>query len=111
MKQGDRPTQEPEAKEARACARYRRRYRVLLTGHPSAFTVDVGAGGFCTELMRVLPPGTPVAGSLHVKGAEVSFAGRVAWARPGEARMNLRGRMGVSFTRVQDGFERLVETP
>ena len=95
---------------ARASVRHRRRFRVILMGHPSAFTVDVGAGGFCTELMRVLPPGTPVEGSIHVKGTEVAFAGRVAWARPGEARMNLRGRMGVQFTRGPAEFERLVET-
>jgi len=110
-RRGMAPRDAEAKQDTRASLRYRRRYRVLLTGHPSAFTVDVGAGGFCTELMRVLPPGTPVAGSLHVKGAEVAFAGRVAWARPGEARMNLRGRMGVSFTRVQDGFEKLVEAP
>jgi len=92
-------------------ARYRRRFRVHLAGHPSSFTVDVGEGGFCTELMRVLPPGTPVEGSLHVNGSEVAFAGEVAWARPGVARMNLRGRMGVRFTRIPGGFGRLVEPP
>jgi len=89
--------------------RHRRRFRLTMSGHPSAFTVDVGAGGFCTEVMRVLPAGTAVNGSLLVNGAEVSFAGLVAWTRPGEARMSLRGRMGVRFTRIPQDFARLVD--
>jgi len=96
---------------ARGSARTRRRFRVMLSGHPSSFTVDVGGGGFCTELMRVLPPGTPVEGSLYVEGSEVAFAGLVAWAKRGEARMNLRGRMGVRFTRIPYDFRRMVESP
>jgi len=109
---GAQPPAAPQVKHAsRASTRHRRRFRVLLAGHPSSFTVDVGAGGFCAEMMRVLPPGTPVEGSMHVKGAEVAFSGRVAWARPGESRMNLRGRVGIRFTRVPKDFERLVEAP
>jgi hypothetical protein len=95
----------------RLAARHRRRFRVTLSGHPSAFTLDVGAGGFCTELMRVLPAGSRVYGSLLVKGAEVAFAGLVAWAKPGEARMSLRGRMGVRFTRIPQDFATLVNVP
>lgn len=84
---------------------------MTLHGHPSSFTIDVGAGGFCTELMRVLPPGTPIEGSLLVKGAEVAFTGQVAWSKPGEARMSLRGRIGVRFTRIPEDFEKAVEVP
>jgi len=96
-------------RDARASARYRRRLRVALAGHPPFFTVDVGAGGFCVELMRALPPGTPVEGSIQVGVAEVPFAGRVAWAKAGDPRMNLRSRMGVCFLRVSEGFGELVQ--
>jgi hypothetical protein len=92
----------------RSSSRQRRRFRVAL-GQPS-FTHDVGPGGFCTELLRVLVPGTAVQGSIGAQGSEFAFAGRVAWARPGDARMGLRGRMGVSFTQVSQGFLRLVDS-
>jgi hypothetical protein len=92
----------------RGHVRHRRRFRVALARHTQSVTVDVGAGGFCTELIRVLPPGTPVEGSIHVDGREVPFSGRVAWARPGEFRLNLRGRMGVRFTQIPLEFTRLI---
>jgi hypothetical protein len=92
----------------RSSTRRRRRLRVALPHTPS-FTIDVSAGGFCAELMRVLPEGTPVEGSINVNGKEIAFAGQVAWARPGNARMNLRGRMGVCFTRIAADFARLIE--
>ncbi len=71
-----------------------------MLDHTSSFTVDVCAGGFCTELMRVLPPGSPVQGSIQMNGQEVAFAGQVVWVKPGDVGLNLRGRMGVRFTRV-----------
>lgn len=112
VRMAEYPSQDSHVRHvARAAERHRRRFRVMLAGHPSSFTVDVGAGGFCAEMMRVLPPGTQVEGSLHVKGTEVAFAGKVAWAKPGESRMNLRGRIGVRFTRVPSDFERLVAAP
>jgi len=93
----------------RVTERRRRRYRLTMAGHPSAFTVDIGAGGFCTEVMRVLPAGTAIQGSLLVDGAEVAFAGQVAWTKAGEARMSVRGRMGVRFTRIPQDFARIVD--
>ena len=94
----------------RGAARHRRRFRVALLGHPATFTVDVGAGGFCVELMRVLPTGTPLQGTILVEGSEVSFLGTVVWNRPGDPRINLRGRMGVQFTQAPQGFAARVET-
>jgi hypothetical protein len=100
---------DPTRQAVRGAARHRRRYRVALVGHPTSFTVDVGAGGFCVEAMRVLPTGTALQGSIQVDGSEVDFAGTVVWNRPGDPRLNLRGRMGVQFTRVAQGFSDRVE--
>ena len=86
-------------RNTRKLNRVRRRFRVSLSGS-SAFTIDVSPQGFCTEMLRIPPVGTPVQGSIRVKEAEYAFAGRVVWARPGDPRMNLRGRMGVSFTEL-----------
>jgi hypothetical protein len=75
----------------------------------SCFTVNVGAGGICTEQMRVLPAGTVVAGSIILDGREAPFAGRVAWARSGDSRLNQLGRMGVTFGRIDPAFARGLE--
>ncbi len=96
------------AQNARHNVRHRRRYRVTL-GYISSFTVDVCGGGFCTELARVLRPGSPVEGSIQVLGREVSFGGQVAWVRPGD--IGLSGRMGVRFTRVPWDLQRLFDSP
>ncbi len=81
----------------------------MTTGHSSSFTIDVCAGGFSTELMRVLPPGTAVAGSIWVGEKEFAFSGRVAWAKPGDSTLNLRGKMGVRFTKLAGDFPQLGE--
>ncbi|MBX5481226.1 MAG: PilZ domain-containing protein [Myxococcaceae bacterium] len=81
----------------RALPRTRRRLRIEFAGTP-AFTVDVSPGGFCTEAMRVLPPGSPVSGRIRVHGRDVEFHGVVAWAKPGDPRLQLRGRMGVKLS-------------
>ena len=70
--------------------------------------MDIGGGGFCTELLRVLPPGTQVEGVIQVKGADLPFAGAVVWAKPGDAYLGLRGRMGVIFTRTSSKLQELV---
>jgi len=72
------------------------------------FTVDVGGGGFCSESLRVLAPGTPVEGSFQLKERQVVFEGHVVWAKAGDARANIRGRMGIRFSRVGPGYADLV---
>jgi hypothetical protein len=86
-------------RKVRSDDRQRRRFRVML-GNAVSFTVDVSAGGFCTEAMRVLLPGTPVKGTIEALGRKVSFAGRVAWNSPGDATLNVRGRMGIAFAKI-----------
>ena len=81
----------------RILGRQRRRFKVQM-GATSGFTTDVSSGGFCAELMRVFPKGTAVKGTLLVDGHEFEFSGRVAWAKQGDFRLNMRGRMGVAFT-------------
>ena len=85
----------------RILGRQRRRFKVQL-GMASGFTTDVSAGGFCAELMRVFPKGTAVKGTIVVDGREYDFSGRVSWAKQGDFRLNLRGRMGVAFTDAPD---------
>jgi hypothetical protein len=85
--------------EHRSSSRQRRRYKVT-TSDSSWFTADLCPDGFCAEMMRVLPLRTVVEGVIHVKETQVPFAGEVAWAKRGDWHLNLRGRMGLRFTRV-----------
>jgi len=95
--------------DKRHSARQRKRFRVTVD-RTSSFTLDVGAGGFATEMMRVLPPGTPVIGQIRLSDVDVVYVGEVAWSKPGDARMNLRGRMGVRFSRIRPDFATLLDT-
>ena len=85
--------------DRRSRCRQRRRYKVTVNA-TSWFTTDVCAGGFCAEMMRVLPLRTLVEGAIHVRGVQLPFAGKVTWATRGDWHLNLRGRMGLQFTRV-----------
>jgi hypothetical protein len=60
--------------------------------------------------MRVLPLATRVEGSIEGFGRTVPFSGRVAWSSPGDARLNVRGRMGISFLEVGPGLSELLES-
>jgi hypothetical protein len=91
----------------RSGGRLRRRLKVTLKHSPS-FTVDIGSGGFCAELLRVLPPGTPVEGTIQLRGGDLPFAGTVVWAKAGDAYLGLRGRMGVLFTRAPSEWSGLL---
>ena len=86
-------------RNTRGAARKRRRFKVLL-GTAVSFTTDVSSGGFCTETMRVLAPKTVVKGAIEGLGRKVPFSGRVVWTVPGDSSVNLRGRMGISFTEI-----------
>jgi len=90
----------------RVLGRQRRRFKVQM-GAASGFTVDVSSGGFCAELMRVFPMGTAVKGNLMVDDVEYPFSGRVAWAKQGDFRLNMRGRMGVTFTDAPEELRRI----
>lgn len=50
--------------------------------------------------MRVYAPGTPVKGTIQLGGADVAYEGQVAWAKPGDSRVQIRGRVGVRFTEL-----------
>lgn len=90
----------------------RRRVRLLVaTSRGSSLTVNVSAGGFCTGLMRVLPVGSNVEGTLHLDGRSETFAGRVAWSKPGDARLNVMGRMGVRFEKIDPAFAQSLAGP
>jgi len=60
--------------------------------------------------MRVLAPKSLVQGSIEALGKKVSFAGRVVWTVPGDSTVNLRGRMGISFTQVSPELLELLNT-
>jgi len=94
--------------KARTGNRHRRRIRVTIGGTPT-FTLNLGPGGFSAEMMRVLPRGTAVRGTIHLGDADLDYAGEVAWVKPGDARMALRGRMGVRFTSLPPEVARLIE--
>jgi hypothetical protein len=91
---------EPVAKRDRRWVRVRKRFKVTFSKNAS-FTIDVSGGGFCAQLLRVMPPGTPVAGTILDNGKTVSYAGRVVWARAGDPHLSIPGRMGVEFTTVE----------
>ena len=84
----------------RRWARLRRRFKVTFS-QSSAFTIDVCGGGFCALLLRAMPPGTPVEGTILVKGRALPYAGRVVWARTGDVRLGIQGRNGIAFTSVE----------
>ncbi len=79
-----------------------------MCGTINSYTADVSAGGFSLEAMTILPPGTEISGKLILGSQEFSFTGQVVWAKFGEPRLNKRGRMGVKFLQVADGFNALM---
>jgi chemotaxis family two-component system response regulator PixH len=98
------------ARNRRASARHRRRFKVKL-GQVVCFTTDVSPRGFATEAMRVLIAGTAVDGSIEAHGRVVAFTGRVAWSAPGDPSVNLRGRMGITFTNAARELLEFLKTP
>ncbi len=98
-------------RHVRASRRVRRRLRTRIDGYSSTFTVDVGGGGFCFQLSRPIAPGTVLAGSFHLEGAELPFEGRVAWIAPGDPNLRIPSKMGVAFTRPPADVRMLVEVP
>ncbi len=94
----------------RTSPRHRRRFRVTIGTSP-VFTLDLGGGGFSAELLRVPAPGSSVKGVIQLNGVDVPYAGDVAWAKPGDARIGLRGRIGVRFTQLSPDVRRLFESP
>jgi hypothetical protein len=70
----------------------------------------VSRGGFCTEVMRVFPPKTRIQGTIEGSGKKVPFAGRVVWTSPGDSSLNVRGRMGISFTEIGPDLLELFES-
>jgi hypothetical protein len=89
-----------EGSVARRWVRIRKRFKVTFSQNAS-FTIDVSGGGFCAQLLRVMPRGTRVEGTILENGKAVPYAGRVAWARAGEARLGIPGRIGVEFTNIE----------
>jgi hypothetical protein len=96
-------------KVKRSSQRVRRRLKVTLP-HCRAFTLDVGAGGFSTELLRVLQPGTKISGVIQLDEAAIPFAGKVAWSKPGDPYLGLRGRMGIAFAASVQALHDVAQT-
>ncbi|HEY7724745.1 MAG TPA: PilZ domain-containing protein [Anaeromyxobacteraceae bacterium] len=94
---------QPRIRTSRSAPRFHRRVRVTLL-QSTSFTLDVGAGGFGVERVRVPPPGSAVEGVIALRDRVFPFLGRVAWARPGDVTLGLRGRMGVHFTHISRDF-------
>ena len=94
----------------RLSIRHRKRFRVTIGATP-LFTTDIGAGGFGAEAMRVQDPGTPVSGTIRINGAEVAYAGKIAWAKAGVPHIALRGRIGVKFTNLPAPTMMLLSSP
>ena len=92
----------------RTGARARRRVRVTIGG-AAAFTQSLGVGGFSAEVMRVPLRGSSVQGTMYLGEKDFDYAGDVAWVKPGDPRLNLRGRVGVRFTQLNAEARRLIE--
>ncbi len=94
----------------RLLPRFRRRLKLSLGGKLPAFTADVSPQGFAAEMMHVLRPGTHVHGEITLAGQEFTFTGQVCWAKAGDPRMSVRGRFGVRFTGIANGFYELFQS-
>ena len=84
--------------------RQRRRLKIALGGKMPSFTADVSPGGFSAELMHVLRPGSTVQGSIQLGDRAFEFTGLVSWAKAGDPRLCVRGRIGVRFTGISNDF-------
>jgi len=93
----------------RLLPRLRRRLK-LTVGRLHTFTADVSPSGFAAELMQALRPGTDLQGSIELCGETYPFTGKVCWAKAGEPRMSLRGRIGVRFTGIPNAFFTSLQT-
>ena len=96
-------------KEKRVAARKRSRHLVRFR-RAASFTIDVSGEGFCLGALQILPVNSSVEGTIQLDGSQVPFSGRVAWISPGDRRINLSGKMGVSFTRSIPEVARLIES-
>jgi hypothetical protein len=95
--------------EHRREARRRLRFPVTV-GRSTLFTASISRGGFSTEALRVLGPGVAVEGVIRARGNEYAYSGKVIWARSGDPRMNVRGRMGIRFTSVAPELASLLDS-
>jgi hypothetical protein len=57
-----------------------------------------------------LPPRSSVEGCIEGLGKKVAFTGRVVWNVPGDASLNVRGRMGITFTQVGPELRELLSS-
>lgn len=92
----------------RRWTRFRRRFKVTLR-EGAAFTVDVCGGGFCALMLRAIPPGTPVEGTILVEGKALPYKGRVVWAQDGDVRLGVRSKVGVGFASVDAALPSLLQ--
>jgi hypothetical protein len=102
------PADRQAMQDKRSTLRKRRRLLVRF-GRTAAFTFDVSGGGLGLGAMQILPVSSTVEGSIQVEETEFSFSGRVAWATPGDRRLSLPGKMGVTFTRATPQLARLLD--
>jgi len=93
--------------EKRKFRRDRKRAKVVI-GTTSMFTVDISAGGLCVETVHVMNPGARVSGTLTYRSETFEFTGVVAWAKQGDARLGIRGRLGLQFDGISPGFYALL---
>ena len=47
---------------------------------------------------------------MRLNGVDVGYEGQVAWARAGDPHLNLRGRIGVRFTRLPGEVKNLLDS-
>lgn len=87
----------------------RRRLRVTLAG-VKTFTSDISPTGFAAELMKILAPGSMQQGTIELFGKTFDFTGLIRWMKHGDPRMSIRGRVGVQFTGIPNGFYELLKT-
>ncbi len=85
-----------QRRDARSSQRRSARHKVTIQ-QTACFTLNVGDGGFCVGMVRVLPPGSAVEGAIDIGGTPVPFKGSVAWAKAGDSRLGVRGLMGVRY--------------
>ncbi len=81
---------------------------VSIGGTAAALSADISEHGFRLETPKLIAHGTALTGFVLHGDLELTWAGRVTWARVGDPRASVWHELGVEFTQVSPGLRALL---